>query len=179
MNPKQAILSPRQAAEAKYAAARSNLLIALCFTVVNMVLYILGANTYLVFSITVPFYGAAFAIEGPYILDLVICGGIAAVCLALYFLCWLFSKKHPAWMTVALVLFCLDTVIMAGLFLLFEDVSGILDALGHVWVLYYLIVGVKNAALLKKLPPEEEAEASAPAAEAAPTPAEHKDPWER
>lgn len=179
MDPKQAVLSPRQAAEAKYRSARSNLLLALCFTVVNMVLHVLGTNSYLLFSITAPFFATVFAIESYYAVVTALFAGVAVISLALYFLCWLFSKKHPAWMTVALVLFCLDTVILAGIFLLAEDISGILDALAHIWVLYYLIVGVKNAALLKKLPPEEENEAAAPAVKAAAAPAEHKDPWER
>ena len=41
---------------------------------------------------------------------------IAIVILALYFVCWLFSKKHVAFMIAALVLFVIDTVAMFILF---------------------------------------------------------------
>lgn len=174
-------LSPRQAAEAKYRSSRQNLLLVICITVVNMVICAIGMDTYFLFSITVPYFGAVFAITSPYMFDLLLWGGVAAVSLTLYFLCWLFSKKHPGWMTAALVLFCLDTVFLVWICLLMEDFSGILDALMHIWILYYLIVGVKNASLLKKHPPEGEAPAvSDPVpAEPVPAPMVNKDPWEK
>ncbi len=70
-------------------------------------------------------------------------------------ICWYLSKEKPVWMTVALVMFIIDTVAMVALFIWAEDSSGVLDAVIHVCVLYYLFMGVKNANLLKKLPEEQ------------------------
>jgi hypothetical protein len=59
-------------------------------------------------------------------------------------------------MIAALVMFSLDTLFLIGLYILLGDAFGILDTLIHVWVLYYLIVGVINGVKLKKLPEEEQ-----------------------
>ncbi len=52
-------------------------------------------------------------------------------------------------------MFIIDTVAMAAFFIWTEDFSGILDAVIHVCVLYYLFMGVKNSKLFKKLPEEQ------------------------
>ena len=75
--------------------------------------------------------------------------------IAVYFVCWLLSKKHYAWMIVALVLFSMDTLAMVALYVLVGDFSGILDVLIHAWVMFYLITGVINGYKLKKQPDEE------------------------
>lgn len=139
----------------QYNIARSNLLLMIILTVVNIVLLAVGADTMLLFSATVPYYVAAFGIFSE-IGQLIAAGiAIAAVILALYLLCWIFSKKHYGWMVAALVLFILDSIAMVGLYIWAEDFSGILDLLIHIWVLYYLIIGVRYGYKLKNIPPEE------------------------
>ncbi len=135
--------------------ARSNLLLMIALTVVNIILLATGADTMLLFSATVPYYVAAFGIFSE-ISQLIVAGlVIAAVILVLYLLCWIFSKKHYGWMIAALVFFILDSIAMIGLYILAEDFSGILDLVIHIWVLYYLIIGVRYGYKLKNIPPEE------------------------
>ena len=136
----------------KYMVARKNLLLMLILTVVNIVLFVAGANTMLLFSATVPYYGVIYALVlgNPIIFLLGI--GIAVISLLLYLLCWIFSKKHYGWMVTALVLFVFDTVVMVVLYILMSDVSGILDVLIHAWVLYYLFMGTRCGIQMKNMP---------------------------
>lgn len=153
----QANLSPREQLEQKYKAARSNLLLTIILTVVNVVMLLTGSESMLLFSISVPFYAVVFGyfMEGT---TMLITGCvIAAIMLAAYLLCWIFSKKRAGWLIAAMVLFIIDTVVMGLMYLLLEEASGIMDVLIHAWVLYYLIVGVISASKLKKMPPEETA----------------------
>lgn len=141
----------------KYDTARANLLLVIVLTVVNIVLYFAESSSMLLFSASIPYYAVIFGVE------LGIAGfglGVAAVLIGLYFLCWLLSKKKSGWLVFALVLFVLDTLGMVGLYLLAEDFSGILDALIHVWVLYYLIVGISTGKKLKTMPDEPECDTS-------------------
>lgn len=152
----------------KYASARSNLMLMLALTALNIVLLIVEADYMLLFSATIPYVASIYAmIYG------MVPGGesymyaaisVAAVCLVLYLICWLLSKKNVTWMIVAFVLFILDTVYMAYFYISASDASGILDVLIHALVLYYLFVGVKSGLELKKQP-EEVVEVSATVAE--------------
>ncbi len=151
----QANLSLREQLEVKYKSARSNLLLTIILTVVNVVMLIAGSENMLLFSISVPFYAVVFGyfMEGTAML---ITGCvIAAIMLAVYLLCWIFSKKRTGWLVAALVLFVIDTIVMGLMYLGLGEVSGIMDVLIHAWVLYYLIMGVVSASKLKKMPPEE------------------------
>lgn len=153
MRNQQQPTSERGFLQQKYNTARSNLLLVIVLTLVNIVLFFAESNTMLLFSASIPYYAVIFGV----VLEVAPLGiGFAAVILILYFLCWLLSKKKSGWMSVALVLFILDTLGMAGMYLLAEDFSGIMDALIHVWVLYYLIVGVSSGKKLKNIPEETE-----------------------
>lgn len=136
--------------------ARGNLLLMIVLTVVNILLSLLGSDTMLLFSATVPYFAATVGILSEIGILVGIGVGIAAVILGIYLLCWIFSKKHYGWMIAALVLFALDTLAMIGIYMLYGDVSGVLDVLIHAWVLYYLVIGVRYGYKLKKMPPETE-----------------------
>ncbi len=140
----------------KYASARGNLLLMIAFTVINILLLLFNSDTMFLFSATVPYFSAAFGkyseIPALFTVGLV----IAFITLTLYLLCWIFSKKHYGWIITALVLFIIDSVCMVGLYILSEDFSGVIDLAIHIWVLYYLIIGVKYGKLLKTLPEDEE-----------------------
>lgn len=150
----QANLSPREMLEQKYKSARMNLLLAIILTVVNVVLLIAGSDMMLLFSISVPFYAVVmgYFMEGSAML--VTGCVIAAIMLAAYLLCWIFSKKHTGWLVAALVLFVIDTIVMGLMYLLAGEMSGIMDVVIHALVLYYLIIGIVSANKLKKMPPE-------------------------
>ena len=144
----------------KYATARGNLLLMLAFTVVNIVLLVMGSDSMFLFSASVPYNAMIFGIideTGFLMIPAIV---ITVVTLAAYLLCWIFSKKHFGWMIAALVLFALDIVAMVGLWVLAPELFDVVDLLIHGWVLYYLIVGVISGAKIRSLPegevPQEE-----------------------
>lgn len=147
--------TPRMVAQKKYGVARTNLLLMIGLTAINIILAAVGSDYMMLFSATVPYFAAVIGTIPEFGLSLVACIVTAFVMLAVYFVCWLLSKKHYGWMIAALVLFSLDTLVLVLLYLLAMEVSGILDAAIHIWVLYYLIVGVSNGAKLKNLPEDE------------------------
>ena len=148
-------MTPRQILEQKQKAGRSNLLLAIILTIVNIVMLFAGGDAMLLFSISVPYYAVIFGV----ILEtqqLLITGCIiAAVVLAAYLFCWLMSKKHVGWLIAALVLMCLDTLALIGFYLLAGEISGVLDLLFHVMIIYYLVIGITSTKKLQNLPPEE------------------------
>ncbi len=166
-------LTARGALVFRYNTARNQLLWVVAFSAINLILQLVGADLYFLFSATAPliltFFGMFFCGKYPaevygedfseyQFLDSSVFAVFVTVAFAIigmYLLCWFMAKKQKvAWMIVALVLFALDTVLM----LWYYGISfGILfDALFHAWVIYYLIVGIRAAFQLKNLPPEEE-----------------------
>ncbi len=135
-----------------YASARSNLLLVIAFTAINVVLRLVSADMYFLFSASTPL--AMVDIASWFENTAVLVGGaiMAFVVIGLYLLCWALSKKRPGWLVAALVLFVLDTLVLLALY----DISAmILDLLMHIWVLYYLISGTVAANKMKKMSPEE------------------------
>ena len=165
-------LSPRATQEAKYNAARVNLLFVVGFTLVNMILTLTGSDTYFLFSAHVPYFITVYGVVfcgmmptefytelGVSELELLpksaiaVFVGIAAVLVAVYFVCWLLSKKRVGWLIAALSFFAIDTVLLILNYGI--GVESIIDLLFHAWVIYYLIAGIVAHQKLKKLPAEE------------------------
>lgn len=126
-----------------YDMARIALIAIIIATALNMVMDILGSDTFYVDSLMLP-----------YSLFWVTTGGsiVAVLILGVYLVCYFLSKKNGAWMVSALVLFSIDCV-----WLIISIVSGISDhgagvtmlifalpIVFHVLVLIALIAGVKN-----------------------------------
>lgn len=169
MTNQQTPRSERELAAAQYRAARSNLLVMIGLTVLNIVLLFVGSDSMMLFSATVPYFAVGIGIlSGMPTLQTVGCV-LAAIFVIVYFACWMGSKKHYGWMIAAFILFCLDTVALVLMYVSSGDFSGVLDLIIHIAVLYYLFNGVKYGAKLKKLPPEpqpaESTEEDVPAAE--------------
>ncbi len=165
-------LGQRQVVENAIKSTRHNLLIVLAFTIVNIFLLISNGNTYFLFSAYVPymlvdygmFFGGMYPQEyyGEYLSEIAFLGkgffgamvGLAVVALALYALCWVFSKKNPkGWLIFALILICVDTallIFMAGI-----SADLIMDYLFHGWIIVSLITGLSAIKKLKDLPEEE------------------------
>lgn len=151
--------------------ARNNLLVVVLFTVLNMVLLLIGSNRYFLFSATIPYYLIFFGYTfdyftlGAYTLTGLVMALVPLIGLGL---CWFMCKKDNRWMTAAAVLFGIDTVAMAALMLWAGDLSGsFLDIVFHGWVLVTLIAGIKAANRLKVMDTQMVAEPDAPVA----------DPW--
>ena len=170
-NQKNAHLTPRQLYESRYRSSRYNLILVIAFTLVNMVLCLTNANTYFLFSASIPYlltdlgmflcgkYPEEFYLQdefnGMELLDtsfLAVMVVIAVVILALYFVCWLLSKKKVGWLIAALVLFGIDTVAMFWYFGITKDM--IIDIIFHAWVICYLAMGIHSHFKLKNLPEE-------------------------
>ncbi len=176
MNKSNARRPSLKATQQKYTIARQNLLLMIAFTIVNVVLLAVNSNVMMLFSATVPYYAIAIGIVSESSAVLTVCICLNAVILATYILCWVMSKKHYGWMIAALVMFILDTLALIGLYLLLQELSGVMDALIHAWVLYYLIIGVRCGHQLSSVPAdswaETEAEQCIAAPEAEPRPAD-------
>ena len=138
-----------------YLRARNNLGVALVLTIINMALSAFGSSLNFPFSVFVPDLlvglGKASNTHGVY------CYGASAVVMALFGMCWLFCVVRPWWMVCALVLFVLDTVAMGGLTILCMNgnvdlgMSVLINAVFHIWVLYYLVKGVGAGFKLRRL----------------------------
>ena len=142
-------------ARQKYATARVNLLLLVAFTLLNIIMLVVGSDYFLMFSATVPYFAVLLGMIDETGMMLIPCVAIAVIGLISYFLCWLLSKKNYGWMVAALVLFVVDTLALVGVYILVGDFSGIMDLLFHAWVLYYLLVGVTYGKQLQNMPEEE------------------------
>lgn len=135
-------------AGAAYKTARGNLLAMLILTAVNTLLALTGSDRYYLFTDFAAYIWAVFA-RGFYDFTgeakwLVLGAAGAVLVMAVYFLCWLLSKKRRGWLTAALVLFSVDTAaLVAGLVTAFEA-SSILDVVFHGLLLWYLAMGVRR-----------------------------------
>lgn len=170
-----------------YANARANLLLATILTVASVIMVVVadylfyfsalipviiavtgrefqmmtnGSYTAADLGLTAEEYELMQTIDGNMIL--IVCLVIALLITAVYFLCWLLSKKRPAWMIVALVLYSVDTFfalpeILGNLAV--DPMGAVLMLLFHAWMLYYLISGLIASSKLKKLPAAVEGEA--------------------
>ena len=121
-----------------YDHSRSNLLIAILFTILNIALIFLETDTMFLFSATIPYY---FALAGWYfesIIELVI--GIVMIAVLLVF--WIISKKHRIGLIISFIYFIIDTIFMLWLYDFQFDASMIIDLLFHVWIMFYLVSGI-------------------------------------
>ncbi|MBE6719003.1 MAG: hypothetical protein E7574_07105 [Ruminococcaceae bacterium] len=171
-------ISQKALLERKYEGARGNILLVIILTLINIIFLVAKTGTYFLFSAYVPYFFADFGmlVCGMYPSEFyvgqlsgieflpkyvfVITLVIAAVIIALYFLSWMFSKKHKVgWLVFALIFFSLDTLAMFvinGFFL-----GAIIDYVMHAWVIFSLVTGISAHLKLKKLPADEILEAEA------------------
>lgn len=166
-----ASMTLRQTYEAKYNAARINLLLAVILTTVNIVFLLTRDFSYFLFSASIPYMLVDFGMVlcGKYppeyyegeIADMAFFGDgllitlsvIAFLIVGVYLALWYFSRRHKNCLTAALILFIIDTVLLLAL--LNPSLSGLLDLLFHGLVIYELTVGLRAANVLKNLPPED------------------------
>lgn len=165
-------LSQRQILEGKYNSSRSNILLVVVFTAINIILLAANGNTYFLFSAYVPYilvdlamllcgkYPSEFYVDGYAGMEF-LDGSLftvaliaAAIMVGLYLLCWIFSKKNRVgWIIAALVFFVIDTLGM----LLLSGISldNIIDIVFHGWVIVSLVSAIVTHGKLKKLPEDE------------------------
>ncbi len=170
-------LTPRQAYERKYNTARSNLLLVVIVTLGNLALVSAGSDSYFLFSAYIPYFITAVGLawcgmlpsefydlpKEEYIFyhkSLFVAFLILAVMItSLYLLAWFMSKKNRGgWLIFALVFFGIDTVGMLVLNGFAAD--SIMNIVFHVWVIYYLVMGIIAHRKLKNYPYEDEVPAN-------------------
>ena len=145
----------REYHEQQIAGARSTLLFVLVLTLVNVGMILANSSMFFLFSVFVPYIVVMFGrnmdagMFGSYTTAALV---IAVVIIVIFALCWLLSKKKHGLLTLAAVLFGLDTVaLLFFTFVLAADPAGqIVDILLHIYVLVYLIRGSVHAGKLKK-----------------------------
>ena len=137
---------------------RASLLLIVVLTVVNIVLLLIEADRYFVFSASIPYYLTAFAMGmdsvftsgiGTYTIIAIV---ISVIVVGIYLLCWALGEKKPSWLTAALVLFSLDTVgLLVITFTLLEDpILNLVDIIFHALAVYELVMAVICAGKLKR-----------------------------
>ena len=120
-----------------YNNARYAILALILFTVLNVLLALMGSDSYYVVSVFLSYF-LYLGFEGAIGILL------AALALVPYVLCFFFSKKKPAWMIVALVLVAIDTLILVLLALANDALlSLILDIILHIAEIVLLALGIK------------------------------------
>ncbi len=164
-------LSPIEQAAANFKTARTDLLIVVIATLVNIVLVLTGSGSYFLFSASIPYYltvyGMLFTgklppeyytgdLAGMTFIDekwLIVMLALAFIILALYAVCFFMLRKpNKVWFIVALVAFCIDSVAM--LFLINFDSSALIDVIFHALIIYYLIKGIRACSVISKFEKE-------------------------
>ena len=141
---------------ASYNSARSNMMVMLVLTAVNVVLTLFDAGVMFLFTAYFPYIAAVYA-NGllSFIKPLVIIVGVILP-LLVTLLCWIFTGKGKyRWMNFAAVIFALDTVFMLVMFInrgfQAELVSNyIVGTLFHVFILFALFRGASAGKKLQK-----------------------------
>ena len=141
--------------EARFFRSRNSLRLVVLLTMINVVLDTADAPLSFPFSASLPsffvFMGQAqYESTGGFALFAM---GLTAAFLvvSVYYLCFIFSKKHPSLIVAALVFFALDTLFLLGLAALGGfDYSVLIDLGFHGWVIYSLALGVKAWAEMRK-----------------------------
>ena len=135
---------PKAELQKRIASGRSTLLTLVIFTVVNVVLMVMNAGYYMLFSASIPYYLTAFGLDlsGSPVGTVLL--AIAAGFVALLLLSWLLSKKKGGWMICGMILMILDSLALVGLCLLIPGMfaENILDLVFHAAVLYSVIRAV-------------------------------------
>jgi len=129
--------------------SRNNLLSVIIFTVINLILIYFDAGVNFLFSATLP----QFIFEIGKTLDSEMESGvfiilgliIAFIIIITYFIFWILSKRVRVLILAALIFFSIDSLLLLYLVLNMEiNFSVLLEIAFHIWILYYLINGVKS-----------------------------------
>lgn len=168
----------RESMEARISGGRTMLITAIVLTILNMIFVVLDKNMYFIFSVAASYYMVAFgkgmdngfsegawSVNGTYTVTALV---MSVIVLAIFFLCWYKSKTNHRWLTVGLVLFIFDTLVLiwVTLVMIADPGSNIVDLCIHLWILYIMGRAVNCSKKLKQLDLEEAIAAEAEAEEA-------------
>jgi hypothetical protein len=129
--------------------ARNNLWAVIAFTVINLILTAFDAGVNFLFSATLPqfIFGVCKTMNAETEGNIFMIIGfiIAFILIIPYFVFWGLAKRMRVFILVALIFFSIDSLVLLFLIFLNQDLkfSFLLEAAFHVWILYYLVNGVK------------------------------------
>jgi len=117
----------------KFESARTNLLVVIGFTVVNLILLVFNADISFLFSASLPQF--IYIFTESFIL--------ALFSIIPYLAFWFFAKRVRALIVAALIYFSIDVIILIYFISLIGfDFSLVIDIAFSVWILFYLVRGV-------------------------------------
>lgn len=137
---------------------RNALLAILAITLINQFLLMIGVNYHFLFSSAVPYYlnwlGRELAAQGDVSAFRAIAVILTMLMYVAYIACWLLSAQKREWMTAALGLYGIDTLLLVifALTLLENPASCLFEILTHLVGLWLLYVAVGAANRLSRLP---------------------------
>jgi hypothetical protein len=136
--------------------ARNNLLAVIAFTVINLILAVFDAGVYFLFSATLPQFvfeiGRNLDFEMGTSIFMILGLIIAIIIIIPYFVFWILAKRARILILVALIFFGIDSLFLLFLILGTEfEFSYLLEIAFHVWILYYLIIGVSAWAKIRNI----------------------------
>ncbi len=136
-------------------SGRSNLMMMMILTGVNILLYTLKTSISFPFSAFLPQLSLLLGVlnygETGSVLILLLGLGGFVIMAGTYILCYVKTKTNYNWFKTALVLFAIDTIAYLYFMLPAMDITTIINMLFHVWLLYYLVIAVDAGSKLKKL----------------------------
>ncbi len=155
----------KEALNHRRTTGRGVLLVIVAFTVINLFLLLTKANRYLIFSAALPYYATLFSLIfdggsiGGYTVAALV---VSAVMVGLYIACWVLSGTQGRWITAGLILFAVDTVMLAVIAIVLNAfAAALLDLVVHgvgLWELWQAMQANKklgdspSAAALKNRP---------------------------
>jgi hypothetical protein len=140
--------------------SRNNLLLVIAFTVINLVLIYFDANVNFLFSATIPQFvfnmGKYFVEQTDLNIFFIIGLIIAFLAVLSYFIFWLLARRTRVLILVALIFFCIDSLLLIYLVFINDEFnfSVLMEIAFHAWILYYLITGVKAWSKLRGITTE-------------------------
>ena len=136
-------------------SARSNLMMMMVLTGINIILYALKTRISFPFSAFLPELSLLLGVlnyreTGNTLILLLGIGGFVILA-GIYILCYIKTKTNANWFKTALVLFAVDTIAYLYFMAPLMDITTIINLLFHVWLLYSLVLAIDAGSKLKKL----------------------------
>jgi len=149
------IMTQKQRYIRQIISGRSNLMMMMALTGINIILYALKTSISFPFSAFLPELSLLLGVlnygETGSILILLLGTGGFVILAGIYIMCYIKTKTNTNWFKTALVLFAVDTIAYLYFMAPLMDITTIIDLLFHVWLLYYLVMAVDAGSKLKKL----------------------------
>ncbi len=147
--------------QTRFETSRRQLLSLVAFTAINLVLVMIQADFYFIFTALIPVYalyiGKELTLEFGVAFYNIFGYGIAVFLLLLYGVSWFFTKRYRTFILIAFVLFLLDCLVMVYFILAYGfELSDAPNLLYHGWIIYTLTLSVIDWYKLRKVAPEDE-----------------------